>query len=98
MVFPVCDFLFGRGKQIYLVQMFPEADVIFIEGMKETSFPKIEVIREGISLDPVSNPEGRFLIVTDRNPEDYREDTARFEETGRIVDRILQEGWKDYEG
>lgn len=89
----------GTGeRERELIGMFPEADVIFIEGMKETSFPKIEVIREGISLDPVSNPEGRFLIVTDRNPEDYREDTARFEETGRIVDRILQEGWKDYEG
>ena len=28
-----------------LIEMFPEADVIFLEGMKDTAFPKIEVIR-----------------------------------------------------
>lgn len=89
----------GTGeREKELMGMFPEADVILIEGMKAKSFPKIEVIREGISKNPVSNPEGRFLIVTDRNPADYREETAGFEETGRIVDRILQKGWKAYEG
>lgn len=82
----------GTGeREQSLIRIFPEADVIFIEGMKEKSFPKIEVIREGISVQPVSNPEGRFLIVTDRNPEDYQENTAGFEETGRIADRILQQ-------
>ncbi|MCI9215634.1 molybdopterin-guanine dinucleotide biosynthesis protein B [Lachnospiraceae bacterium 42-17] len=87
----------GEGEK-ELIRMFPEADVILIEGMKEKSFPKIEVIREGVSTHPVSNPEGRFLIVTDRNPEGYDEETAGFEEAGRIVDRILQKGWKAYEG
>ena len=82
----------GTGeREEALIRMFPEADVILIEGMKERGFPKIEVIREGISRYPVSNPEGRFLIVTDRDPQDYEEETAGFEETARIVDRILQE-------
>lgn len=75
-----------------LIGMFPEADVILIEGMKEDGFPKIEVIREGISTHPISNPEGRFLIVTDRNLIDYGEETAGFEEIERIADKILQKG------
>lgn len=78
----------GEGEK-ELMGMFPEADIIFIEGMKDKGFPKIEVIREGISTQPVSNPEGRFLLVTDRDPGDYQEETAGFEEIGRIVDRIL---------
>ncbi len=83
----------GTGeREMELIRMFPEADVIFIEGMKEKNFPKIEVIREGVSTVPVSNPEGRFLIVTDRDPADYREETAGFEETKKIVDKILEEG------
>ena len=72
------------------IEMFPEADVIFLEGMKDTAFPKIEVIREGISRLPVSNREGRFLIVTDKDPGDYEEETARFEEIEQIADRILR--------
>lgn len=83
----------GTGeRERELIGMFPEADVIFIEGMKEKDFPKIEVIREGISIHPVSNPEGRFLIVTDRETADYGEETAGFEEISRIVDKILQKG------
>lgn len=78
-----------------LIEMFPEADVIFLEGMKDVAVPKIEVIREGISKLPVSNQEGRFLIVTDRNPGDYEEETARFEEIGRITDRILRTIYPD---
>lgn len=80
-----------------LIGMFPEADVILIEGMKEKDFPKIEVIRKGISTYPVSNPEGRFLIVTDRDPAAYGEETAGFEEIERIADRILQKGTRNDE-
>lgn len=72
-----------------LIQMFPEADIILIEGMKESTYPKIEVIREGISEWPVSNPEGRFLIVTDRKDVQYGEATAGFEEVKEIAARIL---------
>ncbi|MCI9421184.1 molybdopterin-guanine dinucleotide biosynthesis protein B [Sporofaciens musculi] len=71
-----------------LIRMFPEADIIFIEGMKESSYPKIEVIREGISRAPVSNPMGRFLIVTDRDRTEYKEETAGFEEIQRIIEKI----------
>lgn len=80
----------GTGERTdELVQMFPEADIILLEGMKDQNFPKIEVIREGISKAPVSNPDGRFLIVTDRNPAEYEEETAGFEDIGQIVEKII---------
>ena len=74
-----------------LIGMFPEADLIFLEGMKDSCYPKIEVIRKGISGSPVSNPEGRFLIVTDTDRTGYGEETAGFEEIDRIIEKILEE-------
>ena len=71
--------------------MFPEADLIFLEGMKDSCYPKIEVIRKGISGSPVSNPEGRFLIVTDTDRTGYGEETAGFEEIDCIIEKILEE-------
>lgn len=83
----------GTGEGIEeLIRIFPEADIILLEGMKDRAFPKIEVIREGISETPVSNPEGRFLIVTDRDPAEYEEETAGFEDIGKIVDKMISLG------
>lgn len=79
----------GGERENELIRMFPEAEVILLEGMKDKSIPKIEVIRKGISTKPVSNPEGRFLIVTDRDKEEYEEETAGFEDIDWIVEKIL---------
>lgn len=88
----------GRKETLEaLIGMFPEADLIFLEGMKDSCYPKIEVIRKGISGSPVSNPEGRFLIVTDTDRTGYGEETAGFEEIDRIIEKIL-EVRKGYEG
>lgn len=72
-----------------LIQYFPEADIIFVEGMKDSRYPKIEVIREGVAVHPASNQEGRFLIVTDRDPGEYQEQTAGFGEIDRIIGMVL---------
>lgn len=80
-----------------LIRMFPEAEIIFLEGMKESSYPKIEVIRKGISKVPVSDPEGRFLIATDRNPEEFTEETAGLDDIGRITELIISLG-RDTDG
>lgn len=48
-----------------LMEFFPEADLILIEGCKECEYPKIEVIRSINGNEPASNPKGRFLIATD---------------------------------
>ena len=71
-----------------LIALFPEAEVIFIEGMKDSEFPKIEIIRDGISTQAVSNPKGRFLIVTDKDPNEFGEPAMPFEEVERIAEMI----------
>jgi len=75
--------------------MFPEADIIMIEGLKNSAYPKIEVIRQEISDRPVSETEGRFLIVTDISGGDasdlFREETAWIDDIEKIALRILAE-------
>lgn len=79
----------GTGERAEeLIRMFPEAEIIFLEGMKESRCPKIEVIRKGISAVPVSNPKGRFLIATDRNPEEFAEETAGLDDIEKIMGLI----------
>lgn len=48
-----------------LICLFPEADVILIEGMKGSNFPKIEMIRSGISDQISCNRENLKAVVTD---------------------------------
>lgn len=73
-----------------LIKSFPEAEFIFIEGLKTSSYPKIEVVRKGISESPISNPEGRFLIVTDLEKEKFEEKTVGFDELEEILECIEQ--------
>lgn len=80
-----------REDEKDLFSMFPEADLIFIEGLKESSYPKIEVIRKEISEHPVSNPVGRFLIVTDRKAEEFHEPIADFDDLELILQKILEQ-------
>lgn len=78
----------------HLFEAFPEADVILIEGLKNSSYQKIEVIRSINGNQPASNPEGRFLIVTDK-PLNYKlqcsaqEEILVVEEIDKIVDKLL---------
>lgn len=74
-----------------LIKLFPDAEIIFIEGLKSSSYPKIEVVRKAISETPSSNPEGRFLVVTDCERSKFEEKTLGFEEIEEIlkcIDRI----------
>ena len=73
-----------------LTGAFPEADVILAEGLKGLPVPKIEVVRSAISQKPVSNPEGRFLVVSDLSESEIGEKTLPFEDLKSIADEILQ--------
>ncbi len=81
----------GEADEESLISQFPEVDVLFIEGMKKSRYPKLEVIRKEISREPASNPEGRFLIVTDWEPEHFSEPTAGLDHVEEIVERILEQ-------
>lgn len=74
-----------------MIAKFPEADLIFIEGMKNSNYPKIEVVRREISEKPVSNPQGRFLIVSDWDDGFFGdEETAGLNEVDKILKILLK--------
>lgn len=81
----------GEPEPEELIRQFPEADLIFIEGMKGSTYPKLEVVRREISDEPVSNPEGRFLLVTDWEAGHFQEPSAGFEELNVIIERIMEQ-------
>ena len=78
-----------------LLKYFPDADVLIIEGMKNSTARKIEVVRRGIGTAPVSEPAGRILIVTDLPKENFQEPAAGFEEMDRILGIVLDSGGAD---
>ena len=79
----------GTGESYQdLIRFFPEADIIFIEGAKDSALDKIEVVRSGISAEPASNPEGRFLIATDLPQGTFDEETADINDIAGIVKKI----------
>ena len=51
-----------------LCQLFPEADLILLEGFKESRYPKIEVVREGVSARPVCDEEHLLAVASDFTP------------------------------
>lgn len=48
-----------------LFALYPEADLILLEGFKWTAYPKIEIVRRGVSVQPVCDPETLIALVTD---------------------------------
>ena len=48
-----------------LIEFFPDADLIILEGFKYSSYPKLELIRSGVSSEPISNPETCIALVSD---------------------------------
>lgn len=73
-----------------LIEQFPEADFLLIEGMKESSYPKIEVIRKAISRKPVSNPEGRILLATDWENGTFEEPMISINDVEKIAEILIQ--------
>lgn len=48
-----------------LIEFFPEADFILLEGMKDSIFPKFELVRKGISQKSVCDAKTLLALVTD---------------------------------
>ncbi len=48
-----------------LFAQFPEADVILLEGAKDSAWPKFEIVRSGNSDAPVCDPATLLALVTD---------------------------------
>lgn len=48
-----------------LAELFPEADVILLEGFKYSKYPKFEIVRKGNSEEMVCDPATLLALVTD---------------------------------
>ena len=48
-----------------LVSLFPEADLILLEGFKRSGYPKLEILRGANSRIPVCDPSTLLALVTD---------------------------------
>ena len=49
----------------FLLSQFPEADLILLEGFKDSPCPKLEIVRAAVSGCPVCHPSARLALVTD---------------------------------
>ncbi|MDO5695585.1 MAG: molybdopterin-guanine dinucleotide biosynthesis protein B [Eubacteriales bacterium] len=65
----------GR-TEMDLLGMMPDCDLILLEGFKHHPYPKIEIVREGIGVTPVTDARHRLAIVTD---------IADFESAGPVL-------------
>lgn len=55
----------GRFDEHDFISLFPEADLILLEGLKHSPWPKLELVRTGNSDAPVCDPATLLALVTD---------------------------------
>jgi len=48
-----------------LAELFPDADLILLEGFKDSEYPKLELVRSGVSDLPVCDTETCIALVSD---------------------------------
>ena len=48
-----------------LFGLYPEAELILLEGFKWTAYPKLEIVRRGVSDAPVCDPKTLLGLITD---------------------------------
>lgn len=87
-----------REESIF--SFYPEADFILVEGLKNSFYPKIEIVRKGVSKElPLlcSHPEGRFLVVTDMNLQENikTEKVCNISDISKIADEIIRLIYRD---
>ena len=67
-IFSGAQFSINERRTVSLEQMIErcaDVDVLMIEGMKESSYPKIEVVRQEISTQSICHPDSLICIATD---------------------------------
>ncbi|WP_455542662.1 molybdopterin-guanine dinucleotide biosynthesis protein B [Intestinibacter sp.] len=79
-----------------LIALFPEADIIFLEGFKKSKYPKIEIIRDNNSSESVCNKQNLIAIASDINVEnniknlDIDNKIINLNNTDQIAEAIIQ--------
>ena len=52
-----------------LISLFPEADIILLEGFKYSKYPKFEIVRKSVSENYVCSKENLIALITDLDEE-----------------------------
>ena len=55
----------GGITPAYLASFFPDADLILLEGGKQSAYPKIEILRSEISTNPISDTNTLIALCSD---------------------------------
>ena len=74
-----------------LIALYPEADLILLEGFKWTDYPKIELVRRGVSEKPVCDPETLLALVTDTDCRVPDVPTFAFEDVEPLAELLQKE-------
>ena len=56
---------YARVTEWDLLALYPEADLILLEGFKASPYPKLEILRGAVSSAPVCDPATLLALVTD---------------------------------
>lgn len=75
-----------------LIALYPEADLVLLEGFKWTDYPKIELVRKGNSNAPVCDPATLIALVTDTEARVPGVPTFDYSEIDALADHILSWG------
>ena len=79
-----------------LINTFKDADLIVIEGAKNSSLPKVELLGRDKEAMPVSNSQGRRFLISDNPEKNYGEKVISSKETDVIL-KTLYAMFKDKE-
>ena len=86
---------FAAVTEQELIALYPEADLILLEGFKWTDYPKIELVRRGISERPVCRPETLLALVTDTDCRISGVPVYGFEDVEPLADLLKKEARHD---
>jgi len=82
--------------ETYFIKLFPEADIIFLEGFKASDYPKLEIVRRGNSNRPICNKKNLVGIISDINVIEGNYNIIDLNNIDLIVEKILNY-MKNYE-
>ena len=74
-----------------LIALYPEAELILLEGFKWTDYPKLELVRRGVSEKPICDPDTLLALVTDTDCRIPDVPTFGFEDIEPLAELLQKE-------
>ena len=74
-----------------LIALYPEAELILLEGFKWTDYPKLELVRRGVSEKPICDPDTLLALVTDTDCRIPGVPTFGFEDIEPLAELLQKE-------